>query len=266
MSSHPTRISRSFCISLDDGPQTLSIDVTVLDAGDVHLDVRSEDLSTGRSRVLDVRILGPASESGSQVATINAATVHTPHRSATASSSRVAPAMPPLHVQGRELNTEPQPTASISRLSPLPAPAPTITQQALPPPPYSQSRQPTTPPVAPDHPTPNVQPPLDIGTPMVYRAPGTLTHHPPDAPRVPSPPPLRTWRDLAEAMQRGEFVPQILPDEPEEEELPLNLGRCRRNGEYSDDENEDEEDRERYAKRSRVSWGPLEFLRPGRSL
>ncbi|KAJ7142415.1 hypothetical protein C8R44DRAFT_865759 [Mycena epipterygia] len=98
---------------------------------------------------------------------------------------------------------------------------------------------------------------------IVYRAPGVIVYPPINGPpRLPPPPPIRpVLRTLYEAMQRGEFVPEIIIEEHEQPTFPLNLsGRRRKYEEDSDDEEEDEEE-ERYAKRSRVSWGPLNFLR-----
>ncbi|KAJ7851858.1 hypothetical protein B0H13DRAFT_1904888 [Mycena leptocephala] len=86
---------------------------------------------------------------------------------------------------------------------------------------------------------------------------------PPRPPHARQPPP-RHLRDMYEAMQRGEFVPAVIVEpEPEQPTLPVdsNGRRRRRRYEEEDDEDSDEEDR-RSAKRSRISWGPLDFLRP----
>lgn len=66
-------------------------------------------------------------------------------------------------------------------------------------------------------------------------------------------------------MRRGELNPAVLvDDELEHPALPVDSnGRRRRRRYEEEDDNEDSDyEEERQAKRSRVSWGPLDFLRP----
>ncbi|KAJ7473265.1 hypothetical protein FB451DRAFT_1558538 [Mycena latifolia] len=248
MSSQPTRtISQNFRISLDDSPQNLSIDVIVSSGGDIQLDVRSQDSITGRSRILDVRALGTGSRSA-------VTAPHTLQSSAIASSSRLAP--PTQQLQTHETNARPQQMASTSLPPPHSSPGVPeriYDEQDIPPPAYEPPNGQASPPSAPEDGVPHSP------APIVYGEAGPIEFEP--RPRPPPPPIRPILRELYEAMQRGEFVPQILVDETEQPTFPLNLsGRRRRHEESSDDEEEDEAE-ERYAKRNRVSWGPLDFLR-----
>ncbi|KAJ7127583.1 hypothetical protein C8R43DRAFT_957785 [Mycena crocata] len=235
-----TRTTQNFRISVtnaDSAPQTLSLDIIVSSQGPIRLDVRLED---------------PTPAQGVR-------TVHVSPRSTPESPPSVtapiatSPAQNLLSVDtsttGPSLTSDPsdQNAARSRRVShPIRG---TNDHYNIPPPAYSRR-------------TTHAQTLLqDAPIPVAYAGP-----EPPS--RLPPPPPIRPiLRDLYEAMQRGEFVPAVFIDEPEELTFPLSSsGRRRRHGEEELDEGESDGEEERYAKRSRIqsSWGPLDFLRPWR--
>ncbi|KAJ6566825.1 hypothetical protein B0H19DRAFT_1258010 [Mycena capillaripes] len=94
-----------------------------------------------------------------------------------------------------------------------------------------------------------------------------LPIYPSYVPQLPPRPLIRpVMHAFYEAMQRGEFVPAVIFDHSGSEppELPVDgsSGRRRKRYEEEDEDNEDSDEEGRHAKRSRVSWGPLDFLRP----
>ncbi|KAJ7436690.1 hypothetical protein FB451DRAFT_1417304 [Mycena latifolia] len=221
MSSQTTRtISQNFRISLDDSSQTLSVDVIVSNGGDIQLDVR--DRATKTSISVGRRYLH---------------LVHDPH----------TPLCRGIIFKSGSTDT----AVEYARIKP-PVTARINDECDIPPPAYAQYEPPNAPTPPPPAPEPLVPPVPDS---IVYRETGPIEFDPNQhRSRLSSPPPIRPiLRELYEAMQRGDFVPQIVVDEPEQPTFPLNLsGRRRRYEEYSDDEDEDE-DEERYAKRNRAS-------------
>ncbi|KAJ6537263.1 hypothetical protein DFH09DRAFT_1283642 [Mycena vulgaris] len=123
MSSPPTRtIFRNFCISLDDVPQTLMIDVIVSSEGEIQLDARSKDPLTGRRTILDVRTLGAIPVASSRVA--DTSTSHTHPRPTVANRIHDEPAVPPpAYSRYTPLNAQPIPPSDPEpHLPQVPAP------------------------------------------------------------------------------------------------------------------------------------------------
>lgn len=263
--------TQTFQVLLADRPQTLSIDVIVSSGGDVQVNARSEESPGGRSVVLDVRSVGPESPavaSSPSTPPDRSLGTYPPHRYAVASSSSALASSIPPQMEDPVPQNHLRSSLTVED---------EINEQAVPPPAYSRyeaADTARTPPAVPASRAPHVREPIVY---TVHREPHDSDSSYPligaaDHPNTPEPfplPILPTIRELYEAMQRGEFVPQILADDSEPPGLPLNYsGRRRRYEEYSEDnEDEDEEEEERYARRtrSRASWGPLDFLRPGRS-
>ncbi|KAJ7610678.1 hypothetical protein DFH06DRAFT_1146641 [Mycena polygramma] len=291
LATQPTvqNFQQTFRVSMDNesvAPQTISFDLIVSREGEISIDVRqvassllSETSVSGRSRTIEI-VVG----SGSAIATVSAPprlnNSHAPI--ASSSTAPLAPArntasivLPLRTTPSRSHNQDelpanpvqaPSTSPTTRRGEPAPNTEPPSTTHATPtesidnedPPPYSHY-----PPARPEDLIPHPPAPRPQVLPRIVQRTRLYPPGPIYAPYIAAPlPPMPRIRDLYDAMQRGEFVPQILPvEDGEAPELPWGGSRARRTrGRYDDSEDDDSED-ERPAKRSRVSWGPFDFLR-----
>ncbi|KAJ7500637.1 hypothetical protein B0H11DRAFT_2189471 [Mycena galericulata] len=249
----PTMTTQTFRISLNnnDVPGTLSLDVIVSSRGEIRLAVRTETAGD------DVTVQPEIPSTNRD----NEDTGSRGHESSSIPGSSVS-VLPPQYTGGcSSILQDAQPVAyttrTISHSTPIVTLSTNTEQDILPA--YSRYTH-----------SAEMVPPSASGPPseaIIHRVAGQSIHPPCSGPRFPPPPPIRpVLRDLYEAMQRGEFIPAILIEEPEQPSMPLNLSgrqrkRSSRDYEYESDGEESDDEEERYMKRSRRSWGPLDFLR-----
>ncbi|KAJ6467512.1 hypothetical protein C8R47DRAFT_1152537 [Mycena vitilis] len=283
---------QTFSVSMDNdsesiAPQTISFGLIVSREGEISIDVGSETSIYGRRTIEIVVGSGSATVTicplprlnNSLVPIASSSTVTVPLVPApTTATSSSLPTVMPLRTSTyrshnhNDLTLVPvqapstSPTTRRSEPTPNAAPVPS-TASATPvesvenedPPPYSRYPPATREDLIPHPPAP---PPQVL--PRIVHRTRVYSPGPAHAPYVAAPlPPVPRIRDLCDAMQRGEFVPQILPVEEEGPlELPWGGFRARRRGRDYEDEDDDSED-ERPAKRSRVSsrWCPFNILR-----